>query len=278
MPGTEIVSLPHTRDTLGKIGRSCPCFDQVSCDLAHRPRVWFGTHQSDLSPRPLERPGADRVALRGVSIEQVFRGPSLDDGGEFPAKIHCVTQPQIHALPPERGVHMSCIARQQHTARAVTGCLPGIVGEPGRRKHACDRDIRSGHVAQARLQFLRSHRSVAVGWRSFKLDDEHAVRARAVDVDAGRSAIPSRVQRARIGDLDNRRICRDFGRCSGKGKARQLTHRASSAVAADQPTGPNSAGAGMYRDRVVCLREGGDGHSPADRNSEIAGPPRQHLF
>ena len=278
MPGTGIVSLPHTRDTLGKIGRSGPCLNQFSCDLAHRPPVWLGTHQSDLSSRPFERPGADRVALRGVRVEQVFRGPALDDGGEFPAKIHRVAQTQIHALPAKRGVDVSCIAGQQHTARAVTGSLSGIVGKPGRRKHACDRDIRSGHVAQAGLQFLRSHRSGAVGRRPFELHDEHAVRSGAVDVYARGSSIPSRIQRAGIGDFDKRRVCRDLGRCSGKGKARQFTHGASSAVAADQPTGPDSPAAGMNRDRVGCLREGGDGHSPADRNSEIRRPPCKHLF
>jgi hypothetical protein len=73
---------------------------------------------------------ADRLALGLVAVEQACRRPALDGGGQLPAQVHGVADPQVQALAAQRRVDVGGVAGQQHAALAVARGLARAVG-PG---------------------------------------------------------------------------------------------------------------------------------------------------
>lgn len=98
MATAQIIAERHAGFTLGEVGRTVTRSDHVAKDGNERSRRRFRPHQRDLRPRPVEHLRSHRVSLDLVAVEKSRRGVATDDGGEFPAKVHRIAQPEVEPL------------------------------------------------------------------------------------------------------------------------------------------------------------------------------------
>src|SRR6202034_1223114 len=97
--------------------------------------MWIWSHDGDLGACPLQRPGSNRMTLRGIGVKKILRGPTLDGRGELPTQIHRIPNAGVQPLPSKGRMNMRRIAGEQHTTVAIGSRLPRAVGVARRNVH-----------------------------------------------------------------------------------------------------------------------------------------------
>jgi len=86
-------------------------------------------HQQALRLHVEQHRGPNRVPFGVVRVEQARRRPSVHGGAELPPQVDRVLHAGVHALRPQRQVHVGGVAGQEHPPVPVLRGLPGGVGD-----------------------------------------------------------------------------------------------------------------------------------------------------
>lgn len=112
--------------------------------------------------RVVSSTSATGVPLGLVTVQQPFRCPAVDRGGQLPAQVERVLHAEVEALPAGRRVDVRRVTGQQHPPVPVALGLPGGVAEPGQPTRRVPPEVgaRDGHHPP--LELLEGGRGRAV--------------------------------------------------------------------------------------------------------------------
>ena len=96
-PGTGVPDVVAS-DHLGDVPVGLLHLQDPREDLPQGVHVRPRAHERQLGSGVGQDLGGDRVALGVVGVEQVRRGPAVQGGGELPAEVERVLQPQVESL------------------------------------------------------------------------------------------------------------------------------------------------------------------------------------
>ncbi len=238
----EVVADVDRGDHAGDVAVDLLELHQPREQLTQRGRPRLGTQQGHLRPGIGQHPAGDRVALRVVTVQQALRRPPVDLGGELPAQVERVLDPEVEPLPAGRRVDVRGVAGQQHPAGPVALGLPRRVAETGEPVRRVRAEVGARDGPQPRPELLQRRRRRPVLGHAVRRHD-HPRDPRAA-VDVRRHAEPQLGPphpldhlgdlRPVLGELKVPDQRLDRSRLTRESHPERLAHRAAPAVAPDE--------------------------------------------
>ena len=278
VPPAEVVADGDRGDLLGQAAADLRQVHQLGQQPPHRLRPRLGGHQLHLRAGVVQDVGGDRAPFGLVGVQQPGGRPAGDAGGQFPAEVERVLDPEVESLSPGGRVDVRRVPGQQHPPGPVALGEAGGVAEPRQPARGVHAEVGAGDRPQPPPELLQGRGDGAVLGDALGGHDDAvgAVGGGGPDAEPLLGlADPLDDGGDRGGVLGHLHLAEqrlDPGGLAGEPDAEQLADGAAAAVAADQVARAQPRAPGQFGDHaVVVLGEAGQLGAAADLGAERGG-------